>query len=522
MRSDRHKGRLFEGEKLLAERQEEINAWRRKYENYDSEQQPAADTIENPSPAIEQDRQHEFKERKDEQIKERIASSFSKIDALKGRDTFSGKEGLTPEGMAAASNHYQNETAEAGDGGTQENEKQFGKKVKKEYPEAGKKKGITKKRVIITVLVCLVILLGSGLAGTYIVFHNVVGKLNTVKTNYKDFDISSKVEKDLSGYQNIVILGVDARKDEKIKGSRSDAIVIASINKKTKDVKLTSVMRDSYLEIEGQNKDKYLDKITHAHAYGGAIDTAKALNRNLDLNIEEFLVFDWKAVADMVDALGGVTVDIQANEISDLNYYGDESAKNVDKTYTPIYNTGKQTLDGAQAVTYCRIRKNSGGDTGRSRRFKNVFSALIKKASKMKGSNIRKVTSDVLPEIQTNMNKRTMLSIMMHASSYKLGKNYTWSEKYYGGILNGVWYSVPTTLKYNVEWLHETLFNQKDYKVTKRVEKISQQIIDQTGIGEDSGNEESTSTDDQTNSDGSQSYDGGGKNNGQGSNVNTY
>lgn len=512
MRSDKHKGRLFEGEKLFAERQAEIDAWRRKYESHHDEpeqeqqqEKPAKNSAgrESSAPA-----------------KERIASSLSKIDGLKGQDTFSGKEGLTPEIIAKAEKK-QREPQDVSDDGNSSKEKKSGRKPKAKKTKTSQKP-VTKKRVLITVLVCVAILLVSGVAGAYVVFHNVIGKINTVKTNYKDFDISSKVEKDLSDYQNIVILGVDARKHEKIKGSRSDAIVIASINKKTNDVKLTSVMRDSYLEIESQNDEKYLDKITHAHAFGGAIDTAKALNRNLDLNIQEFLVFNWKAVADMVDALGGVTVDIQANEISDLNYYGDESARNVDKTYKPIYNTGKQTLDGAQAVTYCRIRKNSGGDTGRSRRFKNVFSALIKKASKMNGSTIRKVTSDVLPEIQTNMNKRTMLSIMMSAGDYKLGKNYTWSEKYYGGILNGVWYSVPTTLKSNVEWLHQILFDQKDYKVTERVEKISQQIIDRTGIGAGAGNEDSTSTDDQTNSDGSQSYDGGGGNNGQGSSVNTY
>ena len=113
-----------------------------------------------------------------------------------------------------------------------------------------------------------------------------------------------------------------------------------------------------------------LDKITHAHHYGGGADTCAALNRSLDLNIEEFVIFNWKAGADAVDCLGGVEINVKENEISDMNTWGPETAENTGGTYTEITSAGRQTLDGVQATTYCRIRKTSGGDEGRSTRYK--------------------------------------------------------------------------------------------------------------------------------------------------------
>lgn len=352
------------------------------------------------------------------------------------------------------------------------------------------------------IVISVLIILACAAAAAFLYFNSMTGKMDIVETNEADFDIDSQVAKDLKNYQNIAILGVDARKNESYKGSRSDAIIVARIKKDTGDIQLISVMRDSYLQIEGEDGSKSLDKITHAHAYGGGLDTCKSLNRNLDLNISEFVVFNWQSVADLVDAVGGVTVDIQANEISDMNQYGNESAKNVGGTYTEIYNTGKTKLNGAQAVTYCRIRKNSGGDTGRGNRYKEVMSQLLTKASKMSVSDLNKVANEIFPEIQTNIKKTTMLTMLTKINGYKFGKNYGWSKKYYGGIINGVWYSVPKTLESNVQWLHKKAFGQTDYSVTDRCKTISDQIINKTGVGGSStdGTDNGYSTDSNTDS----------------------
>ena len=287
---------------------------------------------------------------------------------------------------------------------------------------------------------------------------------------------------ELSGYRNIAVLGVDARAGEGYDGSRTDAIIVLSIKKSTGDIKMISVMRDSYIKIADADGNLMLDKVTHAHHYGGGVDTCAALNRSLDMNISEFMIFNWKAVSDAVDALGGIDVNVKKNEIRDLNHWGPETAENVGGTYKKITSTGEQTIDGVQATTYCRIRKTSGGDTGRTRRYKKVMSAVMKKAmtSPLK---LYKLGKDVLPEIRTNMSQGQLLTAMLRAPGYEIKKNIGWPEDYYGGIIfNGLWNAVPTTLESNVKWLHRKAFEQSNYKPSKTCLDISQEIINTTGL----------------------------------------
>ncbi|NLD10879.1 LCP family protein [Aminicella lysinilytica] len=311
-------------------------------------------------------------------------------------------------------------------------------------------------------------------------FLYMTSHLDKADTSDSNFAINSQVASDLKGYRNIAILGVDARANEGYDGSRTDAIIIMSIKKSNGDIKLISVMRDSYLKMN-ENGTLTLDKITHAHAYGGGTDTCAALNRSLDLNISEFVIFNWKAVADTVDALGGITVDVKQDEISDLNQYGKETARNVGGTYTKITTTGKQTIDGVQAATYCRIRKTSGGDSGRANRYKKVMSAVMKKAitSPLKLNTLAK---EVLPEIRTNMSQAQLLTAVLRAPGYDIKKNISWPKSYYGGLVGGVWYAVPTTLSSNVQWLHAKAFAQTNYTPTTTCLNISNEIISSTGI----------------------------------------
>lgn len=341
-----------------------------------------------------------------------------------------------------------------------------------------KKKRGKAKTAVICILIIALCLAGLGVA----YFYKLAGNLDHVATDDSDFDIDPRVAKELKDYRCVAVLGSDARKGEGYDGSRTDAIIIARINKKTGKIQLISVMRDSYLQIDDAQGNKKLDKITHAHAFGGAVNTCKSLNRNLDLNIKEFVIFDWQAVADLVDAMGGIEVDIQSGELNDLNHYGPETAKNVGKTYTPIYNPGKQTIDGVQAATYCRIRKSSGGDPARGSRMKIVMSALMKKGKHMGVGELNNVAETVFPEIRTNMSKGSMLRTIAKMPSYEFGKNYSWPKQYYGGMLWGVWYAVPQTLETQVQWLHEKAFKQENYELTDTAQEINGLIIDQTGV----------------------------------------
>ena len=141
--------------------------------------------------------------------------------------------------------------------------------------------------------------------------NNKLSKIQQVEIDESDLSVSSQVEENLSGYRNIALFGIDSRDSSLGKGNRSDCIIIASINNDTKEVKLISVYRDTYVNIEGHG----LDKITHAYSYGEAPLAIKTLNENFDLNITEFATVNFDAVAEAINALGGVTIDVQPEEV---------------------------------------------------------------------------------------------------------------------------------------------------------------------------------------------------------------
>ncbi|MEE1038005.1 MAG: LCP family protein, partial [Eubacterium sp.] len=278
--------------------------------------------------------------------------------------------------------------------------KKEAKKLKKEQKKYNKKG--KKKRTWLKVLIVLILLIGVGVAAAATFADSQIKKLNHTDTSSVDLGIDKNTAKNLEGYTNIALLGVDARKGELIENCRTDAIIVVTINDKTGEITLTSVARDTYLLMESSYGDEMLDKATHAHAFGGPVNTVRMLNKSLDLNIENYAVLNWNSVVDLVNAVGGITVDVKANEIRDLNKWGPETAANTDQTWTPITNTGVQEIDGAQAATYCRIRKTSGGDNGRTERMKKVVNSIFKEV-KSNPTLITKVTDEVFPQITTNM-----------------------------------------------------------------------------------------------------------------------
>ncbi len=333
--------------------------------------------------------------------------------------------------------------------------------------------GVLIRNIIILLLILAMILVAF--------IWSMTGNFERQDTSTADWSISDSVAQSLKGYRNIAILGSDARKGEGYDGSRTDAIIVLSIRKSDGRIRLISVMRDSYLQVGLSDGTLGLDKITHAHAYGGGVDTCASLNRSLDLNIKEYVIFDWKAVADTVDALGGVTVNVRHSELRDLNHYGNETAVNVDGHHTKITHSGRQRLDGVQAATYCRIRKTSGGDTGRARRYKTIVAAVIKEAM-VSPIGLQKMSKNVLPEIRTNMTRAGMMTAILGAPGYDMEKSVAWPKSYWGGIIGGVWYAVPTTLSSDITWLHEKAFGESNYIPSAQCEEISSEIVARTGI----------------------------------------
>ena len=352
-------------------------------------------------------------------------------------------------------------------------------KAKQKKKKKDPKQTTRKLWVAILSLLIVVIGVGSVIGAGLTVVHTQLDKVTKVQVNRKALGINSRVAKELKNYRNIALLGVDARDMSDDSQTRSDAMIIASVNKETNEVKLVSLYRDTYVSL---GDDYGLDKMTHAYFYGGATQTLQTINRNLDLNCEEVVVVNWKAVADAVDLLGGLEINIQESEIQEMNKYIRDTQKNIGGPKKKIRKAGKQTLNGVQAVTYARIRKDSAqGDHRRNERMKIVLSAAFNKAKTLDLDQLSKIANEVLPSIKTNMTTNQMMEILLALNSYKITESTSWPYDWTDWTYNGIWYGPPVTLKSNVIQLHEEFFNQKDYEPTDTVKEISDRISSLTG-----------------------------------------
>ena len=321
-----------------------------------------------------------------------------------------------------------------------------------------KKRGL--KAFGITVLV-LAILLVVIIGGTLLYINNKLAKLQQVEINEEDLSVSAEAEENLSEYRNIAIFGIDSREDTYSKGNRSDCIIIASINNTTKEVKLISVYRDTYVQIEGHG----LDKITHAYSYGEAPLAVKTLNTNLDLNIKEFIAINFDAVQEIIDDIGGVSMNITSEEVPHI---------------TGISKAGTYNLTGAQALEYARIRYATGGDYKRTERMRDVLIAATNKVKTFNISQLNTLVNNVLPKIYTNITASDIFSLLPSATSMKITDSIGWPYEVKGITLDR-WYGVPVTLENNVTRLHQEIFGETDYTPSETVKEISNQIATQTG-----------------------------------------
>ncbi len=341
-------------------------------------------------------------------------------------------------------------------------------------------------RIALIVLLVLVLGLGGLTVGAFGVAASTLGKMGKLDIDQSELNISSQAESNLGKYTNIAVLGVDARDVEDDSDSRSDAIVIVSINNDTNEVKMFSVFRDTLLDLGG---DAGLDKITHAYFYGGAQNTLAALNKNMDLNVEKAVVINWKTVAEVIDALGGIKINVKESEIEEMNKYVGGTAKTTGSKKKKIKHAGKQTLNGAQAVTYARIRKDAlTGDYRRNERMKIVMSKTFKKAKKADIFTLKKICDNAFPQAKTNITTSEMMSMALKFKKYDMTSSTTgWPydvEGWTGYAGAGyAWYGPPVTLQSNVEKLYDKFFDISDYEPTETVQTISNDIINLTGLG---------------------------------------
>lgn len=336
-----------------------------------------------------------------------------------------------------------------------------------------------KKRlnIFFKILIIFTIILSILFCSTFFYIKNKLDKIQKIELpNNENLGITASIAKNLTNYRNIAIFGVDSRSDDYGIGNRSDCIIIASINNNTNEIKLISIYRDTYVNIDGYG----LDKINHAYSYGEASLAIKTLNKNLDLNISDFITVNFDSVATAVDQLGGIQLYITSDEIKYINNYIDEISKVTGKKSSYITEAGNYTLDGVQAVSYSRIRYTDGGDYKRTERMRSVIEAMFKKLKTKNISEINTFANSILPQVYSNISLTDIFSLIPNISKYKITESIGWPYITKGKTLDR-WYGIPITLESNVIQLHKQAFGKIDYIPSNIVKEISQSIINKTG-----------------------------------------
>lgn len=350
---------------------------------------------------------------------------------------------------------------------------------------AKKKKKVTKRQkqtrklVLIGVeVLCLVVVVGALYA--WKLFSRV-----DIDTGFTDSeagvneDLSEDTIVTLEGYTNIALFGLDNRKVGESKGGHSDVIMIASIDNKTKEVKLVSVYRDTYLSV---GNGKYT-KANNAYFTGGAKQAVQMLNSNLDLDIKEYVCVDWAAVIQTVDALGGVEIDITSAEVKYLNKYVRDMHKEIGSDNTQIKGPGKQTLNGAQATAYARIRYTSGNDFKRASRQRIVLEAMLNKAKSANISTLLDICNVVFGNISTSLELTEILDLAKDVTKYSIGSTTGFPFEVTTKILSGGGDTViPIGLEDDVAKLHKYMFGTENYVPSMTVQAISNSIEEKTGV----------------------------------------
>ena len=346
-----------------------------------------------------------------------------------------------------------------------------------------RKKERRKKKLIaiLTLEVLLILVLGLG-----VFVLGKLGKIQNLGVDADDVTMNEDMDADtaklLKGYTNIALFGIDTRKIGELgAGNRSDTIIIASINNETKEVKLMSVYRDTYLN----RADDTYGKCNAAYKSGGPKQAMEMLNANLDLNIQYYVSVDFVALIKTIDALGGIDIDVQEDEWELVNSYMYETTE-ISEDYLDHYSPflegpGLQTLDGLQATSYCRIRYTAGSDFKRTERQRTVISKIVEKAKGAGLGTINKIIDDVFPLVATNIPKTTMIGMAASMMSYELGESSGFPTYIENVKINKQAIVAPADLELNVKELHKFLFGEEDYYPSPTVLKINEKIKLDTG-----------------------------------------
>ena len=348
-----------------------------------------------------------------------------------------------------------------------------------------KRKNRARKKILLLVfeLLLLAVILGS-----LWVFSKTLGA--ATQTDSID-DGEAGINKDIDekslaaqeGYTNIALFGIDNRETGQYGSGNADTIMIASIDNSTKEVRLVSIYRDTYLDVDGAGN---YHKANSAYSVGGALGTIQMLNNNLDLTLTQYVSVDWAALVDAIDALGGLDLEITDGEVAGINKYLRDVDKATGKSTPLVTQSGLVHLDGSQATTYARLRKGLGDDYKRTSRQRIVLQEMLNKAKESDIATLTSICEAVFKHVETNIPLTQMLQMITDVSKYEIVETTGFPSVQSTMMISKEDCVVPATLSSNVEELHQFLFAGEDYTVSQTVQTLSDNISYLTGVTENS------------------------------------
>ena len=351
-----------------------------------------------------------------------------------------------------------------------------------EEKKKSRKKKKSKIAFFITMLIAEMLVLGVIFAYAYALKqYSKIQRPEYDVEEVANTGLSEKKLQEMRGYRNIALFGVDSRDNSVGKGNRSDVIIICSIDQATGDIKLVSVYRDTYLDV-GKNS---FQKATHAYSYGGPARAVKMLNDSLDLNITDYVTFNWKAVATAINILGGVDIEITKPEFKYINSYITETVKGTGIGSVQLKAPGMQHLDGVQAVAYARLRYMDT-DYQRTERQRKVIELAFEKAKKADLKTLNDLLGNMLSMVATNLTWQDGLDVINDFGKYNLKDTAGFPFELDDMTLGTKGFIVvPVNLESNVLELHKYLFGDENYEVSAKVKAYSDRISSDTGVYKD-------------------------------------
>ncbi len=338
----------------------------------------------------------------------------------------------------------------------------------------GRKKRFRWLKFLLEVVILLLLAVGLFVAAKYV-------KIGRSEISKKDIEKNESISADelekMAEYTNIAFFGVDSRSSQLESGTNSDTIMICSIDNSTREVKLASVYRDTYLD----TTDGEYRKCTEVYSIGGAQQAINMLNKNLDLNITDYVTVNFEAMVEAVDLFDGVDISLSEGEVELLNDYLVEEREVLGRECEDVSGPGMQHLNGMQALAYSRIRY-IGLDYERTERQRSVLTQVFDKAKASDPVTLNQAVDTLFPMTSTSLSALELLKLASSAGDFQISETEGFPFEKTTALISGADCVVAVDLAANVSELHSFLYGTENYVPSQTVQEISDTIAGQTGI----------------------------------------